>query len=87
MIDMLNDFVLAGAPLEVPRTREILSRLRRRLDEARQAGVPVIDACDAHRPDDREFEGMGWLPPTRWPEPPVPRWATSWRRRSVSRGC
>ena len=41
MIDMLNDFVLAGAPLEVPRTREILSRLRRRLDEAR----PSRGAC------------------------------------------
>lgn len=62
VIDMLNDFVLAGAPLEVPRTRAILPRLLQRLEAARQAGIPVIYVCDAHRPDDREFERMGWPP-------------------------
>lgn len=62
VIDMLNDFVLPGAPLEVPRTREILPRLAQRLAAARKAGVPVIYVCDAHRPDDREFERMGWPP-------------------------
>ncbi len=62
VIDMLNDFVLPGAPLEVPRTRVILPALRRRLEAARQAGIPVIHVCDAHRPDDREFERMGWPP-------------------------
>lgn len=62
VIDMLNDFVLAGAPLEVPRTRAILPRLRQRLEAARQEGVSVIYVCDAHRPDDREFARMGWPP-------------------------
>lgn len=62
VIDMLNDFVLSGAPLEVPRTRAILPRLLQRLDAARQAGIPVIYVCDGHRPDDREFVRMGWPP-------------------------
>lgn len=62
VIDMLNDFVLPGAPLEVPRTREMLPRLAQRLAAARQAGLAVIYVCDAHQPDDREFVRMGWPP-------------------------
>lgn len=62
VIDMLNDFVLAGAPLEVPATRAILPALQARLAEARARGVPVIYVCDAHRPDDPEFARMGWPP-------------------------
>lgn len=62
VIDMLNDFVLEGAPLEVPATRTVLPVLRSRLEQARQAGTPVIYVCDAHAPDDREFSRMGWPP-------------------------
>jgi nicotinamidase-related amidase len=62
IIDMLNDFVLPGAPLEVPAARTILPALRMRLDAARARGVPVIYVCDAHRPDDPEFARMGWPP-------------------------
>lgn len=62
VIDMLNDFVREGAPLEVPATRVILPALRRRLEEARACGVPVIYVCDAHSPDDPEFARMGWPP-------------------------
>jgi nicotinamidase-related amidase len=62
IIDMLNDFVLPGAPLEVPATRAILLAVRARLDDARTRGVPVIYICDAHRPDDPEFARMGWPP-------------------------
>ena len=62
VIDMLNDFVRPGAPLEVPRARAILPALRARLVAARREGIPVIHVCDAHRPDDREFERMGWPP-------------------------
>jgi len=62
VIDMLNDFVLAGAPLEVPATRAIMPALKKRLAQARTRGVPVIYICDAHRPDDPEFARMGWPP-------------------------
>lgn len=62
IIDMLNDFVRPGAPLEVPETRTILPALRRRLEQARAQKMPVIHVCDAHAPDDREFRRMGWPP-------------------------
>lgn len=62
VVDMLNDFVLPGAPLEVPRAREIVPALKRRLEEARGQGTDVVFVCDAHAPDDREFSRMGWPP-------------------------
>lgn len=62
IIDMLNDFVRAGAPLEVPATRAILPALQQRLEQARARGVPVIYVCDAHAADDPEFARMGWPP-------------------------
>ncbi len=55
VIDMLNDFVLPGAPLEVPETRRILPALKERIERARAEGVPVVYVCDAHAPDDPEF--------------------------------
>ena len=60
IIDMLNDFVRPGAPLEVPNTREILPAVQERIRTAREEGTPVIYICDAHRPDDPEFSRMGW---------------------------
>jgi len=62
IIDMLNDFVREGAPLEVPATRTIVPALQERLATARVAEVPVIYICDAHEPDDPEFARMGWPP-------------------------
>jgi nicotinamidase-related amidase len=62
VIDMLNDFVRPGAPLEVPQNLEILPALQQRLSNARRAGTPVIYVNDAHAPDDSEFRRMGWPP-------------------------
>ncbi|PLX98623.1 MAG: nicotinamidase [Desulfuromonas sp.] len=62
VVDMLNDFVLSGAPLEVPHNREILPALADRVEQARQQGTPVVYVCDAHAEDDSEFEKMGWPP-------------------------
>lgn len=56
VIDMLNDFLKEGAPLEVPKAREIVPHLRRELEQARKEEVPVIFICDAHKPDDPEFK-------------------------------
>ena len=62
IIDMLNDFVLPGAPLEVPQNRDVIPALAGRLSAARQEGIPVIFVCDAHDSDDPEFSKMGWPP-------------------------
>jgi len=55
IIDMLNDFVLPGAPLEVSATRDIIAPIRARLDQARAEQMPVVYVCDAHAEDDEEF--------------------------------
>jgi nicotinamidase-related amidase len=60
IIDMLNDFVLEGAPLEVPDTRKVIPTIKREIEKARAEGRPVIYVCDAHEKDDREFSKFGW---------------------------
>lgn len=62
VVDMLNDFVLPGAPLEVPETRKIVPALRRRIGRARRSGELVVYVSDAHRKKDPEFARMGWPP-------------------------
>ncbi len=62
VIDMLNDFVLSGAPLEVPDTRKIIPAIRKEIDDAHARGMPVIFVCDSHAPDDPEFARFGWPP-------------------------
>lgn len=62
VIDMLNDFVRPGAPLEVPAARDIVPALRRRIAKARKDGELVVYVCDAHRKNDPEFSRMGWPP-------------------------
>jgi len=62
VVDMLNDFVLPGAPLEVPGTRNIVPALRRRIARARRSGVLVVYLCDTHKKRDAEFARMGWPP-------------------------
>jgi nicotinamidase/pyrazinamidase len=60
VIDMLNDFVLEGSPLEVPDTRKVIPVIKREIEKARAEGRPVIYVCDSHEPDDREFIRFGW---------------------------
>lgn len=55
IIDMLNDFVLEGAPLEVPTTKDVIPHIKREIYKAHDAGDPVIYVCDAHDPNDKEF--------------------------------
>lgn len=60
VIDMLNDFVLPGAPLEVPETRKVLPVIQKEISRARAEGSPVLYVCDTHAKDDREFSRFGW---------------------------
>lgn len=63
VIDMANDFVFpkgviaeAGGPDYQRRAQAIIPGLRRMLGAARQAGVLVIYATDAHTPGDSELK-------------------------------
>ena len=60
ILDMLNDFVLPGAALEVPDTRKAIPAIKREIQRARREGNPVIYICDAHDADDKEFSKFGW---------------------------
>jgi nicotinamidase-related amidase len=62
IIDMLNDFVIKGAPLEVPETRKVVPNVKREIEKAKAKGNPIIFICDTHAPDDREFSKFGWPP-------------------------
>lgn len=62
VIDMANDFIHPGGVIAdaggaeyQARARAIIPGLRRLLDAAREAGVRVIYATDAHQPDDTEL--------------------------------
>ncbi|MCF8032387.1 MAG: cysteine hydrolase [Desulfarculaceae bacterium] len=56
IVDMLADFVRPGAALFVPGSPEIVPAIQQELAAARQAGDLVIYVCDAHDPEDKEFE-------------------------------
>jgi nicotinamidase-related amidase len=60
IIDMLNDFVLKGAPLEVPSTRKVIPVIKREIRNARRRKSPVLYVCDTHVPNDVEFSKFGW---------------------------
>ena len=62
IIDMLNDFVIKGAPLEVPGTRDKIPAIKKEIEDAGESGRPVIYVCDAHDKDDKEFSKFGWPP-------------------------
>lgn len=55
VIDMLNDFVEKGAPLEVPAARTIIPNIQKRIQVARQKETLIIHICDSHIFGDKEF--------------------------------
>lgn len=56
VIDMLNDFILPGAPLEVNGGREIIPSILERVKSAREENIPVFYLCDSHDKSDKEFK-------------------------------
>lgn len=62
IIDMLNDFVLESAPLQVLDTRKVIPAIKKEVEKTRKEGKPVIYICDTHEPDDKEFSKFGWPP-------------------------
>ncbi len=58
--DMLNDFIDPNGALYVgPPGRDIIPFVVQKAAEARSAGRMIIFVCDAHDPEDREFEQFG----------------------------
>lgn len=55
IIDMLNDFVKPGAPLEVSGAGKIVKNIKVQIDKAMAEGTAVIYVCDFHDADDPEF--------------------------------
>jgi nicotinamidase/pyrazinamidase len=59
VVDMQNDHLTPGRPLEVPRAREIVSALAQRLEVARRENVPVVYVVDEHETGDADLDIWG----------------------------
>jgi nicotinamidase-related amidase len=59
VIDMQNDHLEPGGPLEVPRARAIVPALLARLEAARKAKEPVVYVVDEHEPGDADLDSWG----------------------------
>ena len=59
VIDMINDHLQPGSLLEVPRAREVVPALKRRIQEARKEGIPIVYVVDEHDPDDPDLDEWG----------------------------
>ncbi len=55
VVDMLNDFTLEGAPLQVKENAKIIPNIKALIEKKRSESVPIIYVCDAHDENDREF--------------------------------
>nr|WP_319540247.1 isochorismatase family cysteine hydrolase [uncultured Methanospirillum sp.] len=58
LIDMQNDFVLDGRPLQVNGAHSIIPVIRNILEMFRSAGLPVFHIVRVHRPDGSDVEIM-----------------------------
>jgi len=58
LIDMQNDFVLDGKPLQVTGAHSIIPNIRNALEQFRSAGLPVFHVVRIHRPDGSDVEIM-----------------------------
>lgn len=56
VVDMLNDHLTPGRPLEVPRARDVVPALQKRIADARRGRTPVVYVCDEHDPSDSDLE-------------------------------
>jgi len=51
VVDMQNDFVAAGAPMDTPAARDMVPNLARALDFCRKVGIRIVYTTHAHRRD------------------------------------
>jgi nicotinamidase-related amidase len=55
VVDMINDHLRPGGPLELPRARGIVPALRAHLAEGRKNAIPIVYICDQHDPSDPDL--------------------------------
>lgn len=55
IIDMQNDFIAEGAPIECPGGRDIILNIRKMKDWANKNGVPVVYTKEEHRRQKVDF--------------------------------
>lgn len=56
VLDMIQDHLTPGSPVEVPRAAIIVPALKTRIAAERARHTPIIYVCDTHEPDDPDFE-------------------------------
>ena len=56
VLDMLNDHLTPGSSMEVPRARDIVPAVAKRLDAARASNIPVVYIVDQHPLDDPDLD-------------------------------
>lgn len=60
VVDMIQDHLTPGRPLEVPRARQILPAMQQRIAASRAASMPVVYVCDAHAEGDPDYQHGAW---------------------------
>ena len=80
VVDMQNDFVAAGAPMETPAARAMVPKLAEALKICRDAGIRVIYTAHVHRRDGCD---MGLFATSIRRSPAVTLWWTA-RRAWIS---
>src|SRR5512134_2686924 len=63
VVDMQNDFVASGAPMETPAARAIVPRLAEALKICRGSGIRVIYTAHVHRRDGSDMGLLSMHPP------------------------
>jgi len=56
VLDMIQDHLTPGGPVEVPRAALIVPALKSRIAAERARSTPIIFVCDSHTPDDPDFD-------------------------------
>ena len=56
VMDMINDYVLSGSPLQIAKARDIVKHILGEIRYARNKKRPIFYVSDSHEKDDPEFE-------------------------------
>ena len=81
VVDMQNDFVASGAPIEVSAARAMVPKLAEALKICRDAEIRVIYTAHVHRRDGCD---MGLFDDLHWWSPIAMRWSMARRERTFT---